>query len=64
MMMLGALLSVLNDFEDVVIRYKGKNIFTGQVMDTPQKLPLSYWFFDVKLVMALNRKLFIEIEQE
>lgn len=64
MIKLGALLSVLNDFEEVVIRYKDKNIFTGQVMDMPQKLPLSYWFYDIALVVALSRKLLIEIERE
>ena len=62
-MALGAQLAVLNDFEEVAIRYKGKNIFVGQAMDIEQKLPLDYWFYDVKLVMALNRKLFIEIEK-
>lgn len=64
MIKLGALLSVLNDFEEVVIRCKDKNIFTGQVMDIPQKLPLSYWFYDIALVVALSRKLLIEIERE
>lgn len=63
MIKLGALLSVLNDFEEVAIRYKDENIFVGQVMDIVQKLPLGYWFYDVKLVMALNGKLFIEIEK-
>lgn len=63
MMTLGAQLSVLNDFEEVAIRYKGESIFVGQVMDIARKLSLDYWFYDVKLVMALNRKLFIEIEK-
>lgn len=64
MIKLGALLSVLNDFEEVVIRHKDENIFTGQVMDMSQKLPLSYWFYDIALVVALSRKLLIEIERE
>lgn len=64
MIKLGALLSVLNDFEEVVIRYKDENIFTGKVMDMPRKLPLSYWFYDIALVVALSRKLLIEIERE
>jgi hypothetical protein len=64
MIKLGTLLSVLNDFEEVVIRYKDKNIFIGQVMDMPRKLPLSYWFYDIALVVALSRKLLIEIERE
>lgn len=63
MLTLGAQLAVLNDFEEVAIRYKDENIFVGQVMDIAQKLPLGYWFYDVKLVMALNRKIFIEIEK-
>lgn len=64
MIKLGALLSVLNDFEEVVIRYKGENIFTGQVMDMPQKLPLSYWFYDIALVITLNNRLLVDIERE
>lgn len=64
MIKLGALLSVLNDFEEVVIRYKDENIFTEKVMDTPRKVPLSYWLCDIALVVALSRKLLIEIERE
>lgn len=64
MIKLGALLSVLNDFEEVVIRYKGENIFTGQVMDMSRKLPLSYWFYDIALVVTLNKRLLVEIERE
>lgn len=64
MIKLGALLSVLNDFEEVVIRYKDENIFTGQVMDMPRKLPLSYWFYDIALVVTLNKRLLVEIERE
>lgn len=64
MIKLGALLSALNDFEEVVIRHKDENIFAGQVMDMSQKLPLSYWFYDIALVVALSRKLLIEIERE
>lgn len=64
MIKLGALLSVLNDFEEVVIRYKDENIFTGQVMDMSQKLPLSYWFYDIALVITLNERLLVEIERE
>lgn len=64
MIKLGALLSVLNDFEEVDIRHKDENIFAGQVKDMSQKLPLSYWFYDIALVVALSRKLLIEIERE
>lgn len=60
-MTLGALLAVLNDVETVIIRYQNKNIFTGEVMDISQNLPLKYWFYDVTLVMALDNQLFIEI---
>lgn len=58
------MLSVLNDFEEVVIRYKDENIFTGQVMDMSRKLPLSYWFYDIALVITLNKRLLVEIERE
>lgn len=64
MIKLGALLSVLNDFEEVDIRHKDENIFAEQVKDMSQKLPLSYWFYDIALVVALSRKLLIEIERE
>lgn len=63
-MKLGTLLSVLNDFEEVIIRYKCENIFTGQVMDMPRKLLLSYCFYDIALVITLNKRLLVEIERK
>jgi hypothetical protein len=64
MIELGALISTLSDFEEVVIRYKGENIFAGQVGDTPRKLPLNYWLYDIARIIPLDKKLLVEIERE